>query len=41
MALRVIKQAMDKKVEIYYEHLLKLVNCLNHKVDNNLLTTFF
>jgi len=26
MALRVIKQG--EKVEVYYEHILKLVNCL-------------
>jgi hypothetical protein len=41
MVMRVIKQAMKEKVEIYYEHILKLENCLNHKVDDNLLMTFF
>ncbi len=41
MALRVIKQAMNEKVEVYYECILRLANCLNHKADNNLLTTFF
>lgn len=41
MALRVIKQAMNKKMEVYYEHILKLANCLNHKMNNSLLTTFF
>jgi hypothetical protein len=41
MALRVIKQGGNKKVEVYYECILKLVNCLLHHVDTNLLTTFF
>jgi hypothetical protein len=41
MAMRVIKQVMKEKVEIYYERILKLANCLNHKVDDNLLMTFF
>jgi hypothetical protein len=41
MALRVIKQAMDGKVEVYYEHILKPTNYLHHKVDNSLFTTFF
>ncbi len=40
MALRVIKQGNDEKVEVYYERILKLANCLQHKVDDNLLTTF-
>jgi hypothetical protein len=40
IALRVIKQAMDKKKEVYYECILKLGNCLNHKADNNLLDIF-
>jgi hypothetical protein len=30
-----------QKVEVYYECILKLANCLNHIKDNNLLTTFF
>ncbi len=30
MALRVIKQIVDKKVEVYYEHILKLTNNLQH-----------
>ncbi len=41
MAFTVIKQSNDKKVEVYYERILKLVNRLQHKVDDNLLTTFF
>lgn len=41
MAFTVIKQGNDKKVEVYYERILKLVNRLQHKVDDNLLTTFF
>jgi len=41
MALRVIKQIMDEKVEVYYEHILKLTNYLNHKAYDNLLMTFF
>jgi len=28
-------------VEIYYECILKLANCLQHQANNNLLTTFF
>jgi hypothetical protein len=41
MALRVIKQGSDEKVEVYYEWTLKLANYLQHKADDNLLTTFF
>jgi hypothetical protein len=40
MAFKVIKQGNDKKVEVYYERILKLANCFQHKVDN-LLTIFF
>jgi hypothetical protein len=28
-------------MEVYFERILKLANCLNHKVDDNLLMTFF
>jgi hypothetical protein len=28
MALRVIKQSSDEMVEVYYEQILKLANCL-------------
>ncbi len=41
MALQVIKQGGDKKVEVYYERILKLANWFQHQVDDNLLTTFF
>jgi len=41
MALWVIKQGGDKKVDIYYEHILKLANCLQHQADDSLLITFF
>jgi hypothetical protein len=41
MALRVIKHGSDEKVEVYYERILKVANCLQHKVDDSLLTTFF
>ncbi len=41
MSLRVIKHNSDKKVQVYYEWILKLANCLQHNVDDNLLTTFF
>jgi len=41
MALRVTKQGNDEKVEVYYEWILKLTNCFQHKSDDNLLTTFF
>ncbi len=30
MALQVVKPGGDKKLEIYYEHILKLTNCLQH-----------
>jgi hypothetical protein len=41
MALRIIKQIVDEKMEVYYERILKLANCLNHKVDVSLFMTFF
>jgi hypothetical protein len=41
MALQVIKQGKDEKVEVYYEHILKLVNYLQHQTNDILLTTFF
>lgn len=41
MAFKVIKQGNDEKVEVYYEQIFKLTNYLQHKVDDNLLTTFF
>jgi hypothetical protein len=41
MALRVIKEGNNKKVEVYYEWIFKLANYLQHKVNDNLLTTFF
>jgi hypothetical protein len=31
MALWVIKQGWDKKVEVYYERILKLLNRLQHQ----------
>jgi hypothetical protein len=40
MALRVIKQGNHKRVEVYYEWILKLANCLQHKANDNLLITF-
>ncbi len=41
MALRVIKQGGDEKVEVYYEYILKLTNYLQHQPKDNLLITFF
>ncbi len=41
MAFKVIKQGNNEKVEVYYEQILKLANCFQQKVDDNLLTTFF
>jgi hypothetical protein len=41
MAFRIIKQGSNIKVEVYYEWILKLANCFQHKVNDNLLTTFF
>lgn len=40
MVLRIIKQALDEKMDAYYERILKLANCLNHKTDDNMFTTF-
>jgi hypothetical protein len=37
----IIKQSVTKKVEIYYEWILKLVNCLQHKANDSQLTIFF
>jgi hypothetical protein len=41
MALRIIKQGNNKRVEVYYEWIFKLTNCLQHKANDNLLITFF
>jgi hypothetical protein len=41
MALKVIKQGNDEKVEVYYEQILKIANYLQHKVHDSLLITFF
>jgi hypothetical protein len=41
MALCMIKQGGNEKVEVYYACISKLVNCLPHHVDNSFLTTFF
>jgi len=41
MALQMIKQGGDEKVEIYYKCILKLMNYLQHQADDSLLTTFF
>ncbi len=41
MALRIIKQGGGKKAEVYYECILKLVNCFEHQAYDSLLTTFF
>ncbi len=41
MAFRIIKQGNDEKVEVCYKQIFKLANYLEHKVDDNLLTTFF
>ncbi len=31
----------DDKVDVYYEQILKLANCLQHKANDSLLTNFF
>lgn len=41
MALKIIRQTSNKKVEVYYERILKLVNYLKHKTNGSLLMTFF
>jgi len=41
MTFRIIKQGAIKKVKVYYEWILKLVNCLQHKANDSILTIFF
>jgi len=41
MQLQNIQQQTAEHVEVYYEHLLKLANCLQVKVVNVFLTTIF
>jgi len=41
MKLRNLQQQVSKHIKIYYEHLLKLVNCLQMKAINVFLTTIF
>jgi hypothetical protein len=41
MALKIIKQTSNKKVEVYYERKLKLSNYLKHKTNSSRLMTFF
>jgi hypothetical protein len=36
----VIKQGGDEKVGVYYEHILKLANYIQHQVNNSLLNMF-
>jgi len=36
-----LNKALSKKVKVYYERILKLVNYLHHKVDDSLFTIFF
>jgi hypothetical protein len=40
MALCVIKQEADETIEVYYEWILKLTNCMQHKANDNMLITF-
>jgi len=41
MQLYNIHQQTAKCVEVYYEHLLKLVNCLQFRTTNVFFTTIF
>jgi hypothetical protein len=41
MALKSIEQGPYEKVEVYYEHILKLANSLQDKAKDSLLVTFF
>ncbi len=41
MVYKMIKQAIDEKVKVYYGCIFKLANCLRHKVDDSLFTIFF
>jgi hypothetical protein len=36
-----MKQEKNKRVEVYYERLLKLANSLQHRTIDNFLTTIF
>jgi hypothetical protein len=36
-----MKQETNERMEVYYERLLKLINSLQHKTTNNLLTIIF
>ncbi len=39
--LRNLQQQVGEQLEVYYEHLLKLANCLQVKAINVFLTTIF
>jgi hypothetical protein len=40
MAFVVIKQGSDEKVQDYYEWILKLAKCFQHKANDNCEATF-
>jgi hypothetical protein len=41
MVYKVIKQAIDEKVKVYYGCIFKLANCFQHKANDNLFTISF
>jgi hypothetical protein len=41
MALKSIEQGPYEKVEVYYEHILKLANSLQDKAKDSLFVTLF
>ncbi len=41
MVYKVIKQAIDEKVNVYYGCILKLANCFQHKANDSLFTISF
>jgi hypothetical protein len=41
MLLRNLQPQVGERVEVYYEHLLKLANCLQDKAIDVFLTTIF
>jgi hypothetical protein len=41
MQLRSLQRQIGEQMEVYYEHLVKLANCLQVKVVDMFLTTIF
>jgi hypothetical protein len=41
MVLCVIKQRANEKMKVYYEQILKLMNCFQHKANDSMFSIFF